>query len=469
MIIVASNSNNNNNTKKCSSSFHKKKEGETNAMMGSRRKNQSWKKQQSFAQQQYVQQPQLSQHPYVAAITPTFKQQVPVYQSTQAVPIFQTTPNVPTYQQAPNAPAYQQRTPALRQNAPFQNRIQGGKPLIPQIPMSYTELYPSLLKKGELIEKKILSFGDTSPNVKNNPLPAHGSVNAINDEPDEGLMLDATKIKTPLRYFHAKLVEAGLLKNYHKSCEECIIGPKGCEMVRKDIQELINQGVLQVSNRMKKNEVEVIEPIFNLPELSTTTPIFNIPDLVFNIPDSTIVQPIFNIPESVEPIFNIPNPVVVQRPISFPFENTKAVPWKYDMVVVNQRSEKLGHKEGLNIASTNIAVGSRMTRSGRIYTPRFNLAPPIPPKETTTTVNDKGKWVITTDEDAELMRIIKKSDYKIIDQLHQTPLKISILSLLMSSPAHRSALQKFEENLMVSHLSSFSYIEADEDALETSF
>lgn len=101
MIISASNSNNNNNTKKFSSSFHKKKEGETNAVMGSRRKNQSWKKQQSFAQQQYVQRPQFAQQPYVAAITPTFNQQVPVYQSTQAVLIFQTTPNVPTYQQAP--------------------------------------------------------------------------------------------------------------------------------------------------------------------------------------------------------------------------------------------------------------------------------------------------------------------------------------------------------------------------------
>ena len=108
--------------------------------------------------------------------------------------------------------------------------------------------------------------------------------------------------------------------------------------------------------------------------------------------------------------------------------------------MVNQRSDKVGHKKGLNIASTDIAVGSRMTRSGYIYTPQFNLAPPIPPKETTITVTDKGKGVITTDEDAEFLRIIKKSDYKIIDQLHQTPSKISILSLLMSSPAHRSAL-----------------------------
>lgn len=40
-------------------------------------------------------------------------------------------------------------------------------------------------------------------------------------------------------------------------------------------------------------------------------------------------------------------------------------------------------------------------------------------------------------------RIIKKSDYKVVDQLNQTPSKISILSLLMSSGPHRTALLKF--------------------------
>jgi hypothetical protein len=42
----------------------------------------------------------------------------------------------------------------------------------------------------------------------------------------------------------------------------------------------------------------------------------------------------------------------------------------------------------------------------------------------------------------EFMRIIKKSDYKIVDQLNQTPSKISILSLLLCSEAHRDALLK---------------------------
>ena len=45
-------------------------------------------------------------------------------------------------------------------------------------------------------------------------------------------------------------------------------------------------------------------------------------------------------------------------------------------------------------------------------------------------------------EVAELMRYFKKSDYKIIDQLSQTPSKISILALLRDSESHRNALMK---------------------------
>lgn len=49
------------------------------------------------------------------------------------------------------------------------------------------------------------------------------------------------------------------------------------------------------------------------------------------------------------------------------------------------------------------------------------------------------------------MRIIKKSDYKVVDQLNQTPSKILILSLLMCSEAHRYTLVKFLRTTHVPH------------------
>lgn len=49
---------------------------------------------------------------------------------------------------------------------------------------------------------------------------------------------------------------------------------------------------------------------------------------------------------------------------------------------------------------------------------------------------------ISVEEGQEFIKLIKKSDYKIVDQLGQTPSKISILSLLLSSEAHCKALLK---------------------------
>ena len=51
-------------------------------------------------------------------------------------------------------------------------------------------------------------------------------------------------------------------------------------------------------------------------------------------------------------------------------------------------------------------------------------------------------------EMAEILKIIKRSDFKIVEQLGKTPSKISILSLLLCSDAHARTLIKFLKNLM---------------------
>lgn len=49
---------------------------------------------------------------------------------------------------------------------------------------------------------------------------------------------------------------------------------------------------------------------------------------------------------------------------------------------------------------------------------------------------------IIVEEGQEFLKLIKKGDFKIVDKLDQTPSKISILSLLLSSEAHRKMLLK---------------------------
>lgn len=100
----------------------------------------------------------------------------------------------------------------------------------------------------------------------------------------------------------------------------------------------------------------------------------------------------------------------------------------------------------------NIARASGVIQSGKVFSPEV-----IQGKECEITIEPtKGKDVtppeaeevsskkeVIAEEDREFLKVIKKSDYKFIDQLNQTPSKISILSLLMSYEAHRTSLLKF--------------------------
>lgn len=55
---------------------------------------------------------------------------------------------------------------------------------------------------------------------------------------------------------------------------------------------------------------------------------------------------------------------------------------------------------------------------------------------------ERDEKIITSKDGQEFLKLIKRSDFKIFDQLGQTPSKISILSLLLSSEALRKALLK---------------------------
>ncbi|XP_050889228.1 uncharacterized protein LOC127094438 [Lathyrus oleraceus] len=254
------------------------------------------------------------------------------------------------------------------------------------------------LRVQELIDQKILSFADV-PNVGNNPLPKHdgSGVNAIDNSTDDGLIKDVFKLKTLLTVVHARLMEAELMNGF----------------TRSNIDE----------------DVVAIVLVFDQERLPKP----------FVVPYHKNVD--------LEPVKKI-EPMVIYVPASFSFDSTKAVPWNYEPVVY------VGNKPVIlkepNV--TNIARASGVTQSGRVFAPEV-----IPNKESAPTLEPmKGKKVnpleagegsskkaLNAEEDREFLKIIKRSDYKVVDQLNQTPSKISILSLLMSSKAHRTALLKF--------------------------
>lgn len=195
----------------------------------------------------------------------------------------------------------------------------------------------------------------------------------------------------------------GLVSTCHDNCEECTIPPRGCKLVRVDVQNLMDQGVLQVCGLATNEEVSVIEPCFNLPE-----PV----EIIYQRKD--IIR-----------LISYPSPVVVCMPTPFPFKSTNVVPWKYNITVMDGESEDVKSKrilEDVSVDVINITGTSRMTHNGRICTPNFNITPQASTKESTITVPTKDSRLVQSGvksgEAVEYLKMIKKRNHKIVNHLH---------------------------------------------------
>lgn len=166
------------------------------------------------------------------------------------------------------------------------------------------------------------------------------------------------------------------------------------------------------------------------------------------------IVPYFNILELVEIAYHskpLVEPVVVCPPGLVPYNSNKAVPYRYPATIFENGKEV----EIKPLASvTNIAANSRMTRSGRVFAPpvvpgRSVEKDPVVVVPVARVVEGQTSSSTPDKETDEVLRIIKLCDYKVVDQLLQTPSKISILSLLLNSTVHREALLKVLDQAFV--------------------
>lgn len=119
--------------------------------------------------------------------------------------------------------------------------------------------------------------------------------------------------------------------------------------------------------------------------------------------------------------------------------------------------------EDASLNVDNFAGTRRITRSGRIYSPQ-NAQDNVDAlaKSKGKQVGDNSESVpvnapkpnavpgtSSSQEVEELLRLIWKNDYKVIDHLSHTSSKISILSLLLCSEAHRNSLVKLLSSAFV--------------------
>lgn len=72
------------------------------------------------------------------------------------------------------------------------------------------------------------------------------------------------------------------------------------------------------------------------------------------------------------------------------------------------------------------------------------------------------KAATTQKEAEEFMRMIKKSDYKVVDQLKHTSSKISMLPLFLSSEAHRNSTVKV---LSAAHITKYITVDQFDEVI----
>ncbi|KAI5404604.1 hypothetical protein KIW84_051676 [Lathyrus oleraceus] len=188
----------------------------------------------------------------------------------------------------------------------------------------------------------ILCFEEVGPNVKKNPLPEHGkSVNMVQGCPGKYKVKYVSHIRQSLVEMHRFLCDYSHYEHDHDRCRVCSVNQRGCRQVRKDVQEMLDEAVIEILQNRNvdedADEVNVISPVFRIPE----------PVIIKYDGSKQKVSPALTI-KPVGPV---------------PYSSERAIPYRYNVVAVEN-----GKEVSLPSSSVvNIADVSGLTRSGRVF------------------------------------------------------------------------------------------------------
>ncbi|XP_050874922.1 uncharacterized protein LOC127078517 [Lathyrus oleraceus] len=283
-----------------------------------------------------------------------------------------------------------------------------------------------------LIKSGILSFKDINPNVQVNHLLQHGSasINMVYGCPGTFRSYDVRLLGDNLVKKHNRYIKNGFVPPHnYASCRVCSKNSQGCLTVVTDLQDQMDQGYIVAYRARDYNQVNMVN---SDNKVNVIVPQFN---------DSEPIQITYDSPKtSVTPlVINLPGPV--------PYQSDKVVPYKYNATMT-------GNGKDVPLPSiVNVADVSRVTRSGHIFAKRIedvaagkqaHVEIPFEPVGQSDNMNLKS-------DDDEVLKLIKKSECNMVEQLLHTPSKIYVLSLLMNFEAHCEALQKVLEQAYVDH------------------
>ncbi|XP_027343037.1 uncharacterized protein LOC113855605 [Abrus precatorius] len=307
-------------------------------------------------------------------------------------------------------------------------------------------------KVQDLIHAGWISFEEKNPNIGSNPLPGHQgpSINLINEGREQFLRRKVEEVKTPLKSIFREMCKFGLLERSSERGNGCEFHPNAAHTLEECIdfthtlQDLMDKQLIQIGCSKIDQEVLAVD------------------ELTSNSPKPLVIH---YTKKGIALVSTLPKPITLRVPMPFPYKDNKMVPWKYDVKTYTNNHEESQYSHAVDV--TNIAGVGGMTRSGQIYTPEELRNEQLIEKgnncekESTKATDSKGeqKKMVSHEEACEFLKLIKQSEYMVVDQLNRIPGRISLLSLMMNLEPHRKALLKVLNEAHVVHNISVDKLE----------
>ncbi|XP_012466258.1 uncharacterized protein LOC105784884 [Gossypium raimondii] len=270
---------------------------------------------------------------------------------------------------------------------------------------------------------------DDSPSTEN-LLSNHTDkgVNMTSESRGEEVKSDIAEVKTPLKWVWREMAKKGLVIS---DFEERYEAENYCEFHREvghEIQECKGFKAL-VQNMMDNKEMRFYKKVKGKGNICASEPVKKTPKM--NHPVVIILCP-----RSNEFRVQITPKIIIQKPSNFSYKDSKMVSWNYgcNVTILGKEAER------------NQEIGS-YTRNGK----RYDAQAESSREENWKKEQRKGKAVeveplvnepIKEEEANEFLKFLKHSEYSVVEQLCKQLARISILTLLLSSEVHRSALMK---------------------------
>ncbi|KAL4278757.1 hypothetical protein GQ457_03G028250 [Hibiscus cannabinus] len=351
------------------------------------------------------------------------------------------------------------------------------KPSFTPIPIQYEELFPKLVESRLVVPRYITPIQPPyppwfNPNVKcdyhagnpghhindctafkyvveqllkagmlsfeapeKNPMPNHKGVNVVIEGSNRRVKESLADVTTPLKWVWEMLVENGILNagrvvnrtgdfcEYHQGEGHEI---QECQEFRRLIQAMMDNKELEFFSKGCDYEVQDVCVIDDTP---TPGNFAGLKPLIIKVG-----------PKGIEDIAAATSALVIKAPAPFPYKDSKQVPWKYECETV--RPQK---------AEENVNEVGNFTRSGRCYS-QPQAEPTKNQKEKAhngghdKNLDDEPEpeyhEPVKETEAKEFLKILKHSEFNVVEQLNKLPARISMLSLLLSSEPHRNTLLK---------------------------